>query len=153
MHVRIVESVGEGVSDVKEGDHVIPLFTGECGECRQCRSDKTNLCASLKVDGDRGVMRYDSTTRFSHALTGQPIYHFLNVSSFAEYTVVEAGCVAKINSAAPLDRACLFSCGIPTGMCAVKCRLFIQRVVCLYTLCAVQSCLFIHFVLYDASSF
>ena len=113
---RIVESVGEGVSDVREGDHVIPLFTGECGECRQCKSDKTNLCALLKVDGGRGVMLGDGTSRFSDARSGQTIYHFLNVSSFSEYTVVEAGCVAKINPSAPLDRACLFACGISTGL-------------------------------------
>ena len=113
---RIVESVGEGVSDVREGDHVIPLFTGECGECRQCKSDKTNLCALLKVDGNRGVMHGDGTSRFSDARSGQTIYHFLNVSSFSEYTVVEAGCVAKINASAPLDRACLFACGISTGL-------------------------------------
>lgn len=110
----VVESVGEGVTDVREGDHVIPLFTGECGECKQCKSDKTNLCAKLKVDPGRGTMLGDGTSRFS--IRGQPIHHFLNVSGFSEYTVVEAGCVAKVSPSAPLDRICLFACGIPTGV-------------------------------------
>ncbi|MCO5600337.1 hypothetical protein L7F22_054448 [Adiantum nelumboides] len=114
----IVESVGKEVKDLKEGDHVVLLFTGECGKCRQCKSEKTNLCAKLKVDGARSTMRSDDKCRFS-TKEGKPIHHFLNVSSFSEYTVVEAGCAVKIDPCIPLKRACLFACGIPTGVGAV----------------------------------
>ncbi|KAH6555445.1 hypothetical protein KP509_1Z254400 [Ceratopteris richardii] len=114
----IVESVGEKVTELEEGDHVVLLFTGECKSCKQCKSDKTNLCANLKVDPMRSTMRSDNKTRFL-TKQGDPIYHFLNVSSFSEYTVVEAGCAAKIDLSIPLSRACLFACGIPTGVGAV----------------------------------
>lgn len=111
----IVESIGEDVIDLVEGDHVVLLFTGECGKCRECKSEKTNLCAKLKVDGARSTMRVDDKCRFM-TREGLPIHHFLNVSSFCEYTVVEAGCAAKIDPSVPLSRACLFACGIPTGI-------------------------------------
>lgn len=113
----IVESVGEGVTDIKVGDHVIPLFTGECGDCVCCKSKKTNLCDKFKIDLTRKVMRNDGKTRFS--IKGLPIYHFMSTSTFSEYTVVDYACVAKINPEAPLDKACLLGCGIATGIGAV----------------------------------
>uniref|UniRef100_A0A0C9RQD6 TSA: Wollemia nobilis Ref_Wollemi_Transcript_2377_1507 transcribed RNA sequence n=1 Tax=Wollemia nobilis TaxID=56998 RepID=A0A0C9RQD6_9CONI len=113
----IVESVGEGVTDLKEGDHVIPLFTGECGTCVCCRSSKTNQCQNFKIDLTRSVMRYDDKTRFS--IGGKPVYHFMATSTFSEYTVVDYACVAKIDEEAPLERACLLGCGIATGIGAV----------------------------------
>ncbi|KAE9615279.1 hypothetical protein Lal_00048133 [Lupinus albus] len=109
----IVESIGEGVTDLKAGDHVLPVFTGECGECAHCKSNESNMCELLRINTDRGVMLNDGKTRFSK--NGQPIYHFLGTSTFSEYTVVHAGCVAKINPAAPLDKVCVLSCGFCTG--------------------------------------
>eukprot|EP01018_Ginkgo_biloba_P013223 Gb_00758 [translate_table: standard] len=113
----IVESVGEGVTDLKEGDHVLPLFTGECGDCVYCKSHKTNLCAKFRIDPTRTVMLNDNKTRFS--IRGKPVYHFLSTSTFSEYTVVDYACVVKINPEFPLEKACLFSCGIATGVGAV----------------------------------
>ncbi|XP_057834185.1 alcohol dehydrogenase 1 isoform X2 [Cryptomeria japonica] len=110
----VVESVGEGVTDLKEGDHVLPVFTGECGKCRHCKSEESNLCDFLRVNPDSGVMISDGKSRFS--IRGQPIYHFTGTSTFSEYTVIHAGCVAKINPAAPLDKVCILSCGVSTGM-------------------------------------
>ncbi|XP_061973242.1 alcohol dehydrogenase-like [Populus nigra] len=110
----IVESVGEGVTDLKPGDHVLPVFTGECKECRQCKSEESNMCDLLRINTDRGVMLNDSKSRFS--IRGQPIYHFVGTSTFSEYTVVHVGCAAKINPAAPLDKVCVLSCGISTGL-------------------------------------
>ncbi|KAL0560381.1 hypothetical protein IC582_000785 [Cucumis melo] len=110
----IVESVGEGVTDLKEGDHVLPVFTGECGECRHCKSEESNMCDLLRINTDRGVMISDGNTRFSK--NGQPIYHFVGTSTFSEYTVVHVGCLAKINPCAPLDTVCVLSCGISTGL-------------------------------------
>ncbi|XP_061365133.1 alcohol dehydrogenase 1-like [Gastrolobium bilobum] len=110
----IVESIGEGVTHLKPGDHALPVFTGECGECRHCKSGESNMCELLRVDIDRGVMlNDDGKTRFSK--NGQPIYHFGGTSTFSEYTVVHAKCVAKINPAAPLDKVCILSCGFCTG--------------------------------------
>eukprot|EP00249_Psilotum_nudum_P010078 c22318_g2_i1 orf=185-1336(-) len=113
----IVESVGEGVTDVKEGDHVIPLFNGECGECQYCKSSKTNLCREFRVNPAKCVMLRDQRTRFYK--DGKPIYHFLSTSAFSEYTVVDRANVAKVNPEAPLENICLLSCGIPTGVGAV----------------------------------
>ncbi|OMO56314.1 Alcohol dehydrogenase superfamily, zinc-type [Corchorus olitorius] len=110
----IVESVGEGVTDLKPGDHVLPVFTGECKECRHCKSEESNMCDLLRINTDRGVMLNDGKSRFS--INGQPIYHFVGTSTFSEYTVVHVGCVAKINPAAPLDKICVLSCGISTGL-------------------------------------
>ncbi|PWA66844.1 alcohol dehydrogenase 1 [Artemisia annua] len=110
----IVESVGEGVTELKPGDKVLPIFTGECGDCRHCKSEESNMCDLLRINTDRGVMINDGKTRFSK--DGEPIYHFLGTSTFSEYTVVHAGCVAKINPDAPLDKVCVLSCGISTGM-------------------------------------
>ncbi|KAG6775276.1 hypothetical protein POTOM_018720 [Populus tomentosa] len=90
----IVESVGDGVTDLKPGDHVLPVFTGECKECRHCKSEESNMCDLLRINTDRGVMLNDGKSRFS--IRGQPIYHFVGTSTFSEYTVVHAGCAAKI---------------------------------------------------------
>ncbi|CAD5176243.1 unnamed protein product [Musa acuminata subsp. malaccensis] len=115
----VVESVGEGVEDMRAGDHVVPIFHGECGDCAFCRSDKTNVCAVYRVDPRKSVMVGDGGTRFSvldAAGERRPVYHFLNTSTFAEYTVLDSACVVKINPAAPLERMCLLSCGITTGV-------------------------------------
>ena len=109
----IVESVGEGVTDVAPGDHVLPVFTGECKECRHCKSAESNMCDLLRINTDRGVMLSDGKSRFS--IDGKPIYHFVGTSTFSEYTVMHVGCVAKINPEAPLDKVCVLSCGISTG--------------------------------------
>ncbi|GKU90591.1 hypothetical protein SLEP1_g4571 [Rubroshorea leprosula] len=109
----IVESVGEGVTDLQPGDHVLPIFTGECKECPHCKSEESNMCDLLRINTDRGSMINDGKSRFS--IDGQPIHHFLGTSTFSEYTVVHVGQVAKINPAAPLDKVCVLSCGISTG--------------------------------------
>ncbi|KAK8567025.1 hypothetical protein V6N13_110104 [Hibiscus sabdariffa] len=110
----IVESVGEGVTDLQPGDHVLPIFTGECKECKHCLSEESNnMCDLLRINCDRGVMLADGKTRFS--INGQPIYHFVGTSTFSQYTVVHVGQVAKINPNAPLDKVCPISCGICTG--------------------------------------
>ncbi|KAH9728931.1 Alcohol dehydrogenase 1 [Citrus sinensis] len=110
----VVESVGEGVSDLEVGDHVLPVFTGECGDCRHCRSDVSNMCDLLRINPVRGVMLADGQSRFS--INGEPVNHFLGTSTFSEYTVVHSGCVAKINPLAPLDKVCILSCGVSTGL-------------------------------------
>ncbi|KAJ2805914.1 hypothetical protein H4R21_001086 [Coemansia helicoidea] len=113
----IVESVGEGVTSVRPGDHVIPLYTAECRECKFCKSGKTNLCSKVRATQGRGEMP-DGTTRFS--CNGKPIYHYMGTSTFSEYTVVcEVSC-AKVDPTARLDRLCLLGCGIPTGWGAVN---------------------------------
>ncbi|THU46689.1 hypothetical protein C4D60_Mb09t07550 [Musa balbisiana] len=109
----VVESVGEGVTDLSPGDHVLPIFMGECKECAHCKSQESNMCDLLRINTDRGVMISDGQSRFS--INGKPIYHFLGTSTFSEYTVVHVGCVAKINPLAPLDKVCVISCGISTG--------------------------------------
>jgi len=105
------------VIDIKVGDHVIPLFTGECGDCVFYKSKKTNLCDKFKINLTIKVMRNDGKTRFS--IKGLPIYHFMSTSTFRKYTVVDYACVAKINLEAPLDKACLFGCGIATAIFTV----------------------------------
>ena len=109
----IIGSVGEGVTDVAPGDHVLPVFTGECKECPHCKSAESNMCDLLRINTDRGVMIGDGKSRFS--INGKPIYHFVGTSTFSEYTVMHVGCVAKINPEAPLDKVCVLSCGISTG--------------------------------------
>ncbi|KAG0455236.1 hypothetical protein HPP92_024528 [Vanilla planifolia] len=109
----IIESVGEGVTDLKPGDHVLTIFTGECKECADCKSEESNLCSLLRVDPNRPVMHTNNNSRFS--INGKTIYHFLG-STFSEYTVVHYGCIAKINPLAPLDKVALLSCGIATGL-------------------------------------
>jgi S-(hydroxymethyl)glutathione dehydrogenase/alcohol dehydrogenase len=112
----VVEEIGRGVTSVAVGDHVIPLYTAECGVCKFCLSGKTNLCQAIRVTQGQGVMP-DFTSRFS--LNGKPIYHFSGTSTFSEYTVMPEIAVAKINKAAPLDKVCLLGCGITTGIGAV----------------------------------
>ena len=112
----IVESVGEGVTSVKVGDHVIPLYTPECGECKFCRSGKTNLCQKIRATQGKGLMP-DGTTRFSK--DGQPIYHYMGTSTFSEYTVLPEISIAKVDPAAPLEEVCLLGCGVTTGIGAV----------------------------------
>ncbi|HEY2779410.1 MAG TPA: S-(hydroxymethyl)glutathione dehydrogenase/class III alcohol dehydrogenase [Steroidobacteraceae bacterium] len=112
----IVEEVGAGVSSVKSGDHVIPLYTPECGTCEFCLSGKTNLCQRIRVTQGKGVMP-DGTSRFS--FKGKPILHYMGTSTFSEYTVLPEIAVAKINRAAPLEKVCLLGCGITTGIGAV----------------------------------
>ncbi|THG14432.1 hypothetical protein TEA_014916 [Camellia sinensis var. sinensis] len=110
----IVESVGEGVTELQPGDHVLPVFTGECKDCRHCKSPESNMCDLLRINTDRGVMLNDNQSRFS--INGKPIYHFVGTSTFSEYTVVHVGCLAKINPEAPLDKVCVLSCGVSTGL-------------------------------------
>ncbi|XP_034890147.1 alcohol dehydrogenase-like 6 isoform X1 [Populus alba] len=109
----IVESIGEGVTEFQEGDHVLTVFTGECKTCRQCKSGKSNICQVLGLER-RGVMHSDQGTRFS--INGKPVYHYCAVSSFSEYTVVHTGCAVKVSSAAPLEKICLLSCGLAAGL-------------------------------------
>ncbi len=112
----IVESVGAGVTSVKVGDHVIPLYTPECGECKFCKSGKTNLCQKIRATQGKGLMP-DGTTRFSK--DGQPIYHYMGTSTFSEYTVLPEISVAKVDPTAPLEEVCLLGCGVTTGIGAV----------------------------------
>lgn len=113
----IVEEVGEGVTSVKPGDHVIPLYTAECGKCKFCLSGKTNLCQAVRATQGKGLMP-DGTTRFS--LDGKPIFHYMGTSTFSEYTVVPEISLAVINQEAPLEKVCLLGCGVTTGIGAVK---------------------------------
>ncbi|MFU7556576.1 alcohol dehydrogenase catalytic domain-containing protein, partial [Pseudomonas paraeruginosa] len=104
----IVVEVGEGVTSVKPGDHVIPLYTAECGECLFCKSGKTNLCVAVRATQGKGLMP-DGTTRFSY--NGQPLYHYMGCSTFSEYTVVAEVSLAKINPDANPEHVCLLGCG------------------------------------------
>jgi S-(hydroxymethyl)glutathione dehydrogenase / alcohol dehydrogenase len=112
----VVEEVGQGVTSVKPGDHVIPLYTPECGECKFCKSGKTNLCQKIRVTQGQGVMP-DGTSRFS--VGGKKVLHFMGTSTFSEYTVLPEISVAKISKEAPLEKVCLLGCGITTGIGAV----------------------------------
>ncbi len=112
----IVEAVGEGVTSVAVGDHVIPLYTAECGACKFCTSGKTNLCSAVRETQGKGLMP-DGTTRFSYQ--GQPVYHYMGCSTFSEYTVLPEVSVAKIPKEAPLEKVCLLGCGVTTGIGAV----------------------------------
>ncbi|KAL2547714.1 Alcohol dehydrogenase-like 3 [Forsythia ovata] len=114
----IVESVGEGVMDLKSGDHVVPIFNGECGHCIYCKSENTNLCEKFRVNPLRSVMVNDGKCRFS-TKDGKPIFHFLNTSTFSEYTVLDSACAVKIDPKAPLNKMALLSCCISTGVGAV----------------------------------
>ncbi|KAI7743777.1 hypothetical protein M8C21_014290 [Ambrosia artemisiifolia] len=110
----IVESVGEGVTEFVQGDHVLTLFIGECMSCKHCVSTKkTNICQQLGLER-KGVMHTDQTTRFF--IKGKPVFHYCAVSSFSEYTVVHSGCAVKISKDAPLDKVCLLSCGTAAGL-------------------------------------
>lgn len=109
----IVESIGEGVTCVKPGDKVIPLFSPQCGKCRICKHPESNLCCQPKnLTEPKGAL-LDGTSRFS--CRGKPIHHFISTSTFSQYTVVDDIAVAKIDAAAPLDKVCLIGCGFSTG--------------------------------------
>ncbi|KKA43630.1 MULTISPECIES: S-(hydroxymethyl)glutathione dehydrogenase/class III alcohol dehydrogenase [unclassified Salinivibrio] len=112
----IVEMVGEGVTSVDVGDHVIPLYTAECGECKFCQSGKTNLCGAVRETQGKGLMP-DGTSRFS--INGETIFHYMGCSTFSEYTVLPEISLAKVSKAAPLEEVCLLGCGVTTGMGAV----------------------------------
>jgi S-(hydroxymethyl)glutathione dehydrogenase/alcohol dehydrogenase len=112
----IVEEIGKGVTSLKVGDHVIPLYTPECRECKFCRSGKTNLCQAIRVTQGRGLMP-DGTSRFT--CKGKPVLHYMGTSTFSEYTVLPEIAVAKISKEAPLEKVCLLGCGVTTGMGAV----------------------------------
>lgn len=112
----IVEEVGAGVTTLKKGDHVIPLYTPECKECKFCLSGKTNLCVRIRATQGKGVMP-DGTSRFSK--DGKMIHHYMGCSTFAEFTVVPEIALAKINPKAPLEKVCLLGCGVTTGIGAV----------------------------------
>src|SRR3954463_707828 len=109
----VVERVGDGVSSLAVGDHVVTLFSPQCRECIHCLSDRTNLCLAIREQQNKGFLP-DGTTRLS--LGGEPVRHFMGTSTFAEYTVMPEIALAKINPEAPLEGACLFACGLSTGL-------------------------------------
>ena len=112
----VVLEVGAGVTSLKPGDHVIPLYTPECRQCKSCLSRKTNLCTAIRATQGKGLMP-DGTTRFSYK--GQPIYHYMGCSTFANHTVLPEIALAKIRDDAPFDKACYIGCGVTTGVGAV----------------------------------
>ena len=112
----IVVEVGEGVTSVKPGDHVIPLYTAECRQCKFCKSGKTNLCQAVRATQGKGLMP-DGTSRFSYK--GQTIYHYMGCSTFSNFTVLPEIAVAKIRQDAPFDKSCYIGCGVTTGVGAV----------------------------------
>src|SRR3954464_5246235 len=109
----VVERVGDGVSSLAVGDHVVTLFSPQCRECIHCLSDRTNLCLAIREQQNKGFLP-DGTTRLS--LGGEPVRHFMGTSTFAEYTVMPEIALAKINPEAPLEGAALFACGLSTGI-------------------------------------
>ncbi|MCA1243302.1 S-(hydroxymethyl)glutathione dehydrogenase/class III alcohol dehydrogenase [Stappia stellulata] len=113
----IVLEIGEGVTTLEPGDHVIPLYTPECGDCHSCRSGKTNLCTAIRNTQGQGLMP-DGTTRFS-MLDGTPIYHYMGCSTFANHTVMPEIALAKVRKDAPFDKICYIGCGVTTGIGAV----------------------------------
>ena len=113
----VVVEVGEGVTSLVPGDHVIPLYTAECRECKFCRSGKTNLCQKVRATQGKGLMP-DGSSRFSYQ--GQPIHHYMGCSTFSEYTVVNEISLAKIDPAAPHEKVCLLGCGVTTGIGATR---------------------------------
>ena len=112
----VVVEVGPGVTSLKVGDHVIPLYTPECRECEYCLSRKTNLCQKIRVTQGRGLMP-DGTSRFSYK--GQPVHHYMGCSTFSNFTVVPEIALAKVRSDAPFDKICYIGCGVTTGIGAV----------------------------------
>jgi S-(hydroxymethyl)glutathione dehydrogenase/alcohol dehydrogenase len=112
----VVEEVGAGVTSVKPGDHVIPLYTPECRQCRFCLSGKTNLCITLREKQGQGLMP-DGTSRISYR--GRSVHHYMGTSTFAQYTVLPEIALARIRVDAPLDKVCLFGCAVTTGIGAV----------------------------------
>jgi S-(hydroxymethyl)glutathione dehydrogenase / alcohol dehydrogenase len=115
---RVVESVGEHAGEFAAGDAVVPTFLGQCSECVDCRSPRSNMCSRYRFAVRPGMPR-DGATRFSDA-QGRPLHHFLGVSSFAEYTVVDVNHVVKVNPTMPPSLACLLSCGASTGWCSKR---------------------------------
>jgi S-(hydroxymethyl)glutathione dehydrogenase/alcohol dehydrogenase len=109
----VVERVGEGVSSLSPGDHVVTLFSPQCRECVHCLDPRTNLCLAIREQQGQGFLP-DGTTRLSR--DGEPVRHFMGTSTFAEATVIPEIALAKVNPEAPLDRACLFACGLSTGL-------------------------------------
>ena len=112
----IVVEVGKGVTSLKAGDHVIPLYTPECRQCEYCLNPKTNLCQAIRATQGRGVMP-DGTSRFSYR--GKPLLHYMGCSTFANYTVLPEIALAKIRKDAPIDKVCYIGCGVTTGIGAV----------------------------------
>src|SRR6195952_1136377 len=112
----IVREVGAGVTSLKVGDHVIPLYTPECRQCKSCLSGKTNLCTAIRATQGQGLMP-DGTTRFSYK--GQPIFHYMGCSTFSNFTVLPEIALAKIRNDAPFDKSCYIGCGVTTGVGAV----------------------------------
>jgi S-(hydroxymethyl)glutathione dehydrogenase / alcohol dehydrogenase len=112
----VVREVGLGVTSVKAGDHVIPLYTPECRQCKSCLSGKTNLCTAIRATQGKGLMP-DGTSRFSYQ--GKPIYHYMGCSTFSNFTVLPEIAVAKIREDAPFDKSCYIGCGVTTGVGAV----------------------------------
>lgn len=112
----IVQEVGAGVTSLKPGDHVIPLYTPECRQCKTCTSQKSNLCTSIRATQGKGLMP-DGTSRFSYK--GETIYHYMGCSTFSNYTVLPEIALAKIRDDAPFDKACYVGCGVTTGVGAV----------------------------------
>lgn len=113
----VVESVGEGVTSVAPGDHVIPCYQAYCGECMFCKHPRSNLCTAVRAFTGRGVMKSDNSVRFHK--DGKPIFHFMGTSTFSEYTVLHEVSIAKVDPAAPLEKICLLGCGVSTGWGAV----------------------------------
>jgi S-(hydroxymethyl)glutathione dehydrogenase / alcohol dehydrogenase len=109
----VVEAVGEGVKDLAVGDHVVTLFSPQCGECIHCRDERTNLCLAIREQQGKGYLP-DGTTRLSRG--DERVRHFMGTSTFAEYTVMPEIALAKVNPDASLDAACLFACGLSTGL-------------------------------------
>jgi S-(hydroxymethyl)glutathione dehydrogenase / alcohol dehydrogenase len=112
----IVVDIGPGVSSLKKGDHVIPLYTPECRQCKSCLSRKTNLCTAIRATQGKGLMP-DGTSRFS--LGGKPVHHYMGCSTFANYSVLPEIALAKIREDAPFDKVCYIGCGVTTGIGAV----------------------------------
>ncbi len=112
----VVVDVGEGVSSLKKGDHVIPLYTPECRECEYCLNPKTNLCQAIRTTQGAGLMP-DGSSRFS--INGEKVFHYMGTSTFANYTVLPEIALAKINPGAPFDKVCYIGCGVTTGIGAV----------------------------------
>src|SRR5690242_15233714 len=112
----VVVDVGPGVTSVKKGDHVIPLYTPECRQCPSCLSRKTNLCTAIRATQGKGLLP-DGTSRFS--LGGKPLYHYMGCSTFANFTVLPEIALAKVREDAPFDKICYIGCGVTTGIGAV----------------------------------
>src|SRR6476469_7116887 len=109
----VVEQIGDGVTSLAVGDHVVTLFSPQCRECIHCLSDRTNLCLAIREQQNQGFLP-DGTARLGR--DGEPIRHFMGTSTFAEYTVMPEIALAKVTPEAPLEHACLFACGLSTGL-------------------------------------